>query len=117
MKKGLNKVTLVGNVGDSPRINETKEKMLVANFSVATNDLYRDKEGKEHKTTEWHRIVAWDKKAEVIKTYIKKGDPIYIEGKLRTSSYDDKEGVKKYVTEVYCDDILFLPGNNNNNNS
>ena len=112
MKNGINKVTIVGNVGDDPRMNETKEKFQVANFSVATNEIYRDKEGHEIKKTEWHKVVAWDKKAELIRDYVKKGDPIYVEGKLRTSSWEDKEGVKRYSTEVICDNFLFLSSKN-----
>ena len=112
MKNGVNKVTLIGNVGETPRINETKDNMVVASFSIATNENYRDKGGVEQKTTEWHRIVAWDKRAEVIRDYVKKGDPLYVEGRLRTSSYDDKEGVKRWKTEVYCDNFLFLSKKN-----
>jgi single-strand DNA-binding protein len=108
MKQGVNKVTLIGYVGDSPRINETKEKNQVANFSLATHDFYRDKSGKEIQRTEWHRLVAWDKRAGFVKDYVKKGDPLYVEGKLRTSSYEDKEGVKRYSTEIFCDNVLFV---------
>lgn len=112
MKNGINKVTLVGNVGDDPRVNETKEKLQVAHFSIATNEVYKDKEGKEIKKTEWHKVVAWEKKAELIKDYVKKGDPLYVEGKLRTSSWEDKEGVKRYSTEIVCDNFLFLSSTN-----
>ena len=112
MKSGINKVTLVGNVGDEPKVNETKEKTKVAHFNLATSEYYKDKEGKEVQKTEWHRIIAWDKKAELIRDYVKKGDPLYIEGKLRTSSWEDKEGIKKYTTEVVCDNFLFLSSNN-----
>ncbi len=112
MKNGINKVTIMGNVGDDPRMNETKEKLQVANFNVATNEFYRDRDGKEVKTTEWHRLVAWDKRAELIKNYIKKGDPVYVEGKLRTNSWEDKEGVKRYSTDIICENIVFLSNRN-----
>ncbi len=112
MKNGINKVTLVGNVGDDPQVNTTNENGRVAKFSIATNEYFKDKEGKEIKKTEWHRVVAWNKKAELVKDYVKKGDPIYVEGKLHTSSWEDKEGVKKYSTEIVCDNFLFLSSKN-----
>jgi single-strand DNA-binding protein len=108
MKMGINKVTLVGHVGDDPKMRETKDKLNVANFRVATNEVFRDREGKEIQKTEWHTVVAWDKKAELIKEYVKKGDPLYVEGRLRTSTWEDKEGVKRYSTEVFCDNFIFL---------
>lgn len=112
MKQGINKVTLVGNVGENPRITETKGNVLVAHISLATNESYKDKDGKELKKTEWHRIVAWDKRAEVLRDYVKKGDSLYVEGKLKTSTYDDKEGIKRYSTEIFCDNFLFLSPKN-----
>ena len=112
MKNGINKVTLVGHVGENPKVNETKENGLVVHVSLATNESYKDKDGKEQKKTEWHRIVAWDKRAEIIRDYVKKGDPLYVEGKLKTHSYDDKAGIKRYSTEVFCDNFLFLSPKN-----
>ena len=108
MKNGINKVTLVGNVGEDPKINQFKETGLVANFSLATNEFYTDKAGKEIKKTEWHKIVVWHKQAEVIQKYVKKGDPLYVEGKIHNSTWDDKDGTKRYSTEIYCDNFLFL---------
>ena len=108
MKNGINKVTLVGNVGEAPRFNQMENKQAVAHFSLATNDDYTDREGKEVKRTEWHRITAFNKKAELVKNYVKKGDPLYIEGRLQTSSYDDKDGVKKTSTEIICENLMFL---------
>ena len=116
MRNGINKVTLVGNVGEAPRFNESDNKTMVAHFSLATNDVYVDKEGKEIKKTEWHRVTAFNKKAEIIKNYVKKGDPLYIEGKIQTSSWEDKEGVKRYSTEVICEEFLFLSTKNNSKN-
>lgn len=112
MKNGINKVTLVGNVGEAPQVKTTNENGRVVNFSLATNETYKDKDGKEVKKTEWHRVVAWDKRAQLIGDYIKKGDPIYIEGKLRTSSWEDKDGVKRYSTDIICDNLVFLPTKN-----
>jgi single-strand DNA-binding protein len=112
MKNSINKVMLVGNVGDDPRFNQIGQDNMVANFSLATNDHYTDKEGKEVKKTEWHKVVVWNKRAEVVKKYIKKGDPLYVEGKLQTSAWEDKEGIKRYTTEIVCDNFLFLSSKN-----
>lgn len=112
MKYGLNKVTLVGNVGDTPRFHENGNSKGMVTFSIATNDYYKDSEGKEVKTTEWHRIIAFNKRAEVIRDYVKKGDPLFVEGRLRLSSYEDKDGVKKESTDIICDNFLFLSTRN-----
>jgi single-strand DNA-binding protein len=112
--KGLNKVTLVGNVGEDPRMNQTKENMSVANFSLATNENYTDKDGKPVEKTEWHHIVVWNKQAEVVQKYVKKGDPLFVEGRIRTSSWEDKEGNKRFSTEIFCDNFLFLSSRKNN---
>ncbi len=112
MKNGINKVTLVGFVGDDPKINETKEKLKVTNFPLATSEFWNDKEGNENKRTEWHRIVVWRRQAEIASKYIKKGDPLYVEGKIHTSSWEDKDGNKKYATEILCDNFLFLSSRN-----
>jgi len=102
-------------VGDTPRVNQLENNVIVAHFPLATDEVYNDKEGKEVKKTEWHRITAWNKKAEIVKKYVKKGDPLYIEGKIQTTSWEDKEGVKRYSTEVICDEFLFLSSKNSNN--
>ena len=108
MRNGINKVTLVGNVGDAPKVNANGEAVNYAQFSLATNETYTDKEGKAVKRTEWHRIVAYNKPAEIIKAYVKKGDPLYVEGKLRTNNWEDKEGVKHATAEIVCDNFLML---------
>ena len=113
MKSTINKVMLVGNVGEDPRINKTNQEQVVAHFSLATHEEYTDKEGKEIKKTEWHKIVVWNKRAEIVSKYVKKGDPLYVEGKLQTSSWEDKEGIKRYTTEIVCDNFLFLSSRNN----
>lgn len=112
MKNGLNKVTLIGNVGDAPRVNETKDHLKVANFPLATNEGYKDKNGKEVERTEWHKVVVWNKQAEIVNEYVKKGDPLYVEGKIRTTTWDDKDGNKRYSTEIICENFLFLSSRN-----
>ncbi len=113
MRNTMNKVMLVGNVGDSPRINQISQDMVVANFPLATHEEYIDKDGKEVKKTEWHKIVAWNKRAEIVGKYVKKGDPLYIEGRLQTHTWEDKDGNKRYTTEIICDNFLFLSSKNN----
>ena len=113
MKNGINKVTLVGHVGDDPRLTQFNDNSAVAHFSLATDEAYTDKEGKSVKKTEWHRMVAWNKQAEIVKNYVKKGDPLYMEGKIRTTSWEDKEGNKRYSTEIFCENFLFLTSKQN----
>lgn len=108
MKNGINKVTLVGRVGEDPKMNGSSDNFKVVHFTLATNETFKDKEGKEVVKTEWHKITAWNRQAEILKEYVKKGDPLYIEGKLRTNSWDDKDGNKRYTTEINCDSFLFL---------
>jgi single-strand DNA-binding protein len=108
MKNGINKVTLVGHVGEDPKMNDNNENFKVVRFNLATSDFYKDKDGKEIKKTEWHKIIVWNKQAEIIKEYVKKGDPLYIEGKIQTNSWDDKDGNKRYSTEINCESFLFL---------
>ncbi len=113
MKYGVNRVTLVGNVGEVPRVTERDGEAFVANFPLATNEYYRNKEGEEVSKTEWHRIVVWNKAADIVKQYVNKGDALYVEGKISTHSWDDKEGNKHYSTEIVCDNFLFLSTRNN----
>jgi single-strand DNA-binding protein len=108
MKNGINKVTLVGRVGEDPKMNDSNDSFKVVSFPLATNDTYKDKDGKEVVKTEWHRIAVWNKQAEIAKEYVKKGDPLYVEGKIRTSSWEDKDGIKRYSTEINCESFLFL---------
>lgn len=114
MKNGVNKVTLVGNVGDEPKINHFDNDGLVANFPLATNEIYVDKNGGEVKKTQWHRIVVWNNRARVVEDYIKKGDPLYLEGRIQTSSWEDKDGVKRFSTEIICDNFIMLGGKKEN---
>jgi single-strand DNA-binding protein len=105
----VNKVILVGNVGKDPDVRHLEGGVTVARFPLATNETYTDKNGQKITQTEWHSIVVWRGQADVAAKYVKSGKLLYVEGKLRTSSYEDKEtGVKKYNTEVYCTSFRFL---------
>jgi single-strand DNA-binding protein len=105
----VNKVILVGNVGKDPEVRHLEGGISVARFPLATNETYTDKNGQKVTQTEWHNIVVWRGQAEVVEKYVKSGKLLYIEGRLRTNVYDDKEtGVKKYFTEIYCTNFRFL---------
>ena len=111
MAKSVNKVILVGNLGKDPEVKFTPSGMQVAKFSIATNEGYKDKSGQWQERTEWHNIVAWARLAEIIGEYVKKGSKVYIEGRLQTSSWDDKEtGQKKYKTEIVANELVLLGG-------
>ena len=111
MAKGVNKVILVGNLGRDPELKYTPQGTAVAKFSVATADRFKDKEGNWQDRTEWHNITAWGRTAEIANEYLKKGRQVYIEGSLRTHSWDDKQtGQKKYMTEVVVNDLVLLGG-------
>lgn len=105
---GLNKVILVGNLGKDPEVRHLEGGVAVANFSLATSESYKDKSGQRIEQTEWHNIVVWRGLAEAAEKYLKKGTTIYLEGKLRTRSWDDKEGHKRYITEVVGDTFTVL---------
>ena len=107
MKYGVNRVTLVGNVGDDPRISERDGEAFVANFPLATNEFYKNREGEEVNRTEWHRIVAWGRLGEICGEYLSKGRQVYIEGKLQTRQWE-KDGVTRYTTEVVASDMKML---------
>ena len=104
----VNKVILVGNVGKDPEIRHLDTGVAVANFPLATSETYTAKNGDKVTTTEWHNIVLWRGLAEVAEKYVKKGRQLYIEGRIRTRSYDDKDGNKKYITEIYGDTMQML---------
>ncbi len=103
-----NKVQLIGNLGNPPdiRITETGKKM--AQFNIATSEVYRNSKGERVKETQWHRVVAWGKVAEIVEKYVDKGREIALEGRLVTRSYTDKDGTKKYITEVLVNELLLL---------
>jgi single-strand DNA-binding protein len=111
MAKSVNKVILLGNVGKDPEIRSTAGGMAVATFSIATTDRQKDPQGNWQDKTEWHNLVAFQRNAEVIRDYVKKGNKLYVEGKLTTRSWDDKEsGQKKYRTEIIVNEISLLSG-------
>jgi len=113
MARGLNKVTLIGNVGQDPEVRFTPNGDQVANFSIATTESWT-KDGQKQEKTEWHRLVAFRKLAEIIGTYVKKGSKLYIEGKLQTRSWEDKDGQKKYTTEIVANEMLMLDSKGEN---
>ena len=103
-----NKVQLIGNLGDKPSIRQTESGRKLATFSVATNEQYRNSKGEKVNETQWHRVVAWGKTAEIAEKYLDKGREIALEGKLVTRSYNDKAGSKKFITEVQVNELLLL---------
>ncbi|PRX49769.1 single-stranded DNA-binding protein [Salegentibacter salegens] len=109
-----NKVQLIGNVGNAPEIKNLESGKKVANFSIATNEFYKDSKGEKVQDTQWHNIVAWGKTAEIVEKYAGKGKEIAIEGKLSSRSYETSDGEKRYVTEVIASEILLLGGRNGN---
>ena len=105
-----NKVQLIGNMGNDPEIISLEGGKKLAKFSMATNDTYKNGVGEKVTETQWHNIIAWNKTADIIEKYVQKGKEIMIEGKLTTRSYENKEGEKKYITEVVCNELLLLGG-------
>ena len=104
----INKVILVGNVGKDPEVRYLDSGVAVANFPFATSEKYKNKQGEKVTNTEWHNIVMWRGLAEVVEKYVNKGSQLYIEGKIRTRSYDDKDGNKHYITEIIGDNMQML---------
>jgi single-strand DNA-binding protein len=109
MAKSVNKVILLGNVGKDPEIRSTGSGAMVANLTLATSDRFQDAQGNWQDRTEWHNLVAFKRTAEIIRDYVKKGSKLYIEGKIQTRSWDDKEtGAKRYRTEIIVNDLSLL---------
>lgn len=107
---GVNKVILLGNLGRDPEVRHLDNGRAVANFSIATSETYKNKQGEKVTNTEWHNLVLWTPLAEIAEKYLKKGNQVYIEGKLTSRSYEDKDGVTKYITEVVGRDMTLLGG-------
>ncbi len=107
---GLNKVMLIGNLGKDPEVRYTPGGQAVANFTIATNESWNDKAGQKQERTEWHRIVVWGKVAELCGEYLTKGRQVYVDGRLQTREWNNKEGVKQYTTEIVANQVLFLSG-------
>ena len=109
--KSINKVILIGNLGKDPEVKYTPQGTPVAKITLATNERWKDKEGNWQDRTEWHNVVLWQRLAEIAGEYLKKGGKVYIEGRLQTRSWDDKQtGQKKYMTEVVANDLVLLGG-------
>jgi single-strand DNA-binding protein len=111
MAKSINKVILIGNLGKDPEVKYTPQGTAVARLALATNERYKDKNGEWQDRTEWHNVVLWQRLAEIAGEYLKKGGKVYIEGRLQTRSWDDKQtNQKKYMTEVVAHDLVLLSG-------
>jgi single-strand DNA-binding protein len=106
----VNKVILIGRLGRDPEVRYTPSGKAVANFSIATSEQWTNKEGTKTEQTEWHRIVAWGRTGEICGEYLKKGSLVYVEGRLQTRSWEDREGVKKFTTEVVAQVMQMLGG-------
>ena len=104
----VNKVILLGNLGKDPEVRRLDDGRGVANFSLATSETYKNKSGEKVTNTEWHNIVLWSPLADIAENYLKKGSQVYIEGKISNRSYEDKDGVKKYISEVVGREITLL---------
>jgi single-strand DNA-binding protein len=110
MAGSLNSVNLIGHLGKDPEVRYTGGGQAVANFSLATSDTWKDKNGEKQERTEWHRIVVWGKQAEHCGEYLRKGRLVHIEGRLQTREWDDKDGQKRHTTEIIANRVTFLGG-------
>jgi single-strand DNA-binding protein len=110
MARGINKVILIGNLGADPEMKYTAGGTAICKFRIATTEVFKDRDGNQQERTEWHRVVAWAKLAEICGQYLSKGKQVYVEGSLRTSSWDDQDGNKRYTTEINARDVQFLGG-------
>ena len=109
MAKSINKVILIGNVGKDPEVKYTPSGVALAKFSLATNEKFKDKSGEWQERTEWHNVLAWQRLAEIVGEYVQKGTKLFIEGRLQTSSWEDRNsGEKKYRVEIVARDIVLL---------
>lgn len=105
-----NKVQLIGNLGMNPEIKILESGKKLAKFSIATNESYKNAKGEKVEDTQWHNLIAWGKTADIIEQYLQKGNEVAIEGKLSNRSYDDKDGNKRYITEIVVNELLMLGG-------
>jgi len=104
----VNKVILIGNLGADPEVRYTPNGTAVANFRIATNDVWTNQDGEREARTEWHRIVAWGKQGEICGEYLAKGKQVYVEGRLRTRSWEDRDGIKRWSTEIWANRVVML---------
>ncbi len=107
---GINKVILIGNLGKDPETFTVENGVKKVSFSLATTESYKDKDGNKIDQTEWHNVVLWRGLADVAEKYLSKGNQVYIEGKIKTRAWDDKDGNKRYTTEIYADNMTMLGG-------
>jgi single-strand DNA-binding protein len=114
---GVNKVILVGNLGKDPEVRYLEGGTAVAKFSLATSESYKNKEGQKVEQTEWHNVVLWRGLAEIAEKYLRKGSTVYVEGKLRTRSWEDKEGNRRYTTEIIGDNMTMIGNKRNEDGS
>ena len=108
MKALRNSVQLIGNLGQDPEIVNLESGSKLAKFSIATTDSYKNAKGEKMTDTQWHNVVAWGKTAEIVENYLAKGNEVAVEGKLTHRSYENKEGEKRYITEIKCNELLML---------
>lgn len=106
--RGLNRVTLIGNLGNVPEFQTLEGGVSVAKFSLATTKIFKDKNGQNHSQTDWHNIVVWRSLADFAAKYLQKGSLVYVEGKIKTRNYEDKDGSKRYVTEIIVEQLIML---------
>lgn len=108
MAEGLNKVLLIGNVGQNPELRFTQSNQAVLSLRIATNERFKNRDGEWQERTEWHTVVVWGRRAEGLSKVVSKGSQLFIEGRLQTRSYEDKQGQKRYATEVVARDVIFV---------
>ena len=108
MARGVNRAIILGRLGTDPEVKYTQSGTAVTRFNVATNESWLNKEGQKEERTEWHRIVVWGKQAENCGQYLAKGRQVYVEGRLQTSNWEDKEGIKRYTTEIIANTVQFI---------
>ena len=107
-QRGINKALILGNVGNDPEIRQTQDGKAIANLSIATSEVWKDQQGQRQEKSEWHRVVAYGKLAEIIGQYVKKGSKVYIEGKIQTRKWQDQSGNDKYTTEIVANEMQML---------
>jgi single-strand DNA-binding protein len=115
ISRGVNKVILIGNLGKDPEVKHLDNGTVLARFPLATSETYKNKDNEKVTSTEWHNIVLFNRQAEIAEKYVKKGDALYLEGRIRTRSYDDKDGNKKYITEIIGNNMQMLGGGKSEN--
>jgi single-strand DNA-binding protein len=117
MSLGVNKAIILGNCGADPELRYTNSGVAVCNFNLATSDRWTDNDGNKQESTEWHSIVCWKRLAEIVAEYVKKGTQVYVEGKITTTSWEDKEGVKRYKVEIVANNCQILGSSSNRGQS